>query len=1180
MRSENTYQIALISLGIAATALFGYFLYDELFPEYRIYQNDYVALENFRSTYTGEPSPIFKEGIKQLVLEREDRGPPVVDRCISCHVALEYTHFSPTKIAKDANGKVEMDSQGMPIQVPNEEYVWDRLDKEIEKLMDAKVLEQLASQGKQGEITKRTKEAEKYKALKTAYVDRHTYDVTKVLRMHPLMGKETRPFEFHPIEEYGCTSCHNGNGKGITTETAHGPVFDERYETEFMGHKPEFLEEDPANDPLFSKVFNSKPGHELLFQTTPLYVGGLIQAKCVQCHQVSSLDTPKEDEGTQQQVDLLTTNYRRGQQLFISQACYACHRIAGYSRGGVGPELTQEGKSYPWFVKESIVWPQADLKTSTMPNYHMDHLEVEDLMTYLLGQEGPSKALSATAYKAGLLQWEAGRKLPWEKPISPAQMDDLRFSMTVFATEGCAACHRLKGFESNVGFAIEKDNPKVDFESLYREKEWFSKLFPESIQGSALVTRLDANRDEIDKRIVNDVRTDSILENIEKEHPHMIEALYSNFKFAERAKNAHFRDLAAKEKDPVRQQEILAELKQWKQRVHRVLMLFIQEYGLGRMVGPRPNWSGIYRSDEWLMEHFHNPGGHVARSIMPVFPFDDTKFYALTHMLDALGIRNRDEVRTIWENRGFSPELAYNIHCAQCHGDYLQGNGPVSEWIYPIPKNLRNGEFLRNLTKERVIQSIAHGVQGTPMSPWGEVGQDKVMATGDIPVLKQEEIAKLADWLFSNLPGGNVKRNDSQVPKWKYMPEDVIEELKNEGNVLEPEKHAGLTKPLAAELSALPTGKGLYASLTVPVANSGNDVREYFDVVPNPIPGAEKEAYYIKKEFYTPENIESGKRFFELNCAVCHGKDADGSGMRAGSMIEAKPRMLTNLDWINTRDDLRLLRSIKYGVNGTSMTPWGDMTSSLQRLQLVMFIRSLSEGHEERNSLLNALYQAFDTADLAIERTRTAISPAFVKLNNELTPIQNERIAAYAKAEEGVSPSKEGLDSYQKELVLLEKISHQKAIDNLLLNLKAEIKREKDLYQKIGESLIIALGSDGSLETLIKALNLLDKSYQFKDGQLIIAFDPEKNKEIEGYGLALKREIEKKIQELDQRKVLLNGQFASAERAHQLTEVKAEILTLNNLKKQVERGFKQAAESRVKQEESYKQFKMLFSPML
>jgi len=56
MRGDR-YQVALIVLGTLATCLLGYFVYQELFPEYRIYQNDYIELEKFRSTYTGDPPP-------------------------------------------------------------------------------------------------------------------------------------------------------------------------------------------------------------------------------------------------------------------------------------------------------------------------------------------------------------------------------------------------------------------------------------------------------------------------------------------------------------------------------------------------------------------------------------------------------------------------------------------------------------------------------------------------------------------------------------------------------------------------------------------------------------------------------------------------------------------------------------------------------------------------------------------------------------------------------------------------------------------------------------------------------------------------------------------------------------------------------------------------------------------
>lgn len=344
MKREFSYQSFLIALGLIAALLLGLFFYRELFPEYKIYQNNYVALEAFRAKITGQPQAPFKEGVKQIVLERDDKGPPVIDRCTSCHVALQIEAYSPTRLVKQEDGSFKKED--------NPDYIWKKLKEEDPK---------------------------QYEALKTAYVGEAEYDVEKVLAMHPLIGKETRPFQFHSIDEYGCTSCHNGNGRGLTTDKAHGPVFDGQYEKEEVGFVPQFLESDPEHDPEFSKVFNHKPGHKLLFQTTPLFAGALMQAKCAQCH-----------EGQHETAEELK-NYERGQELFVSQGCYACHRIAGFARGGVGPELTRSGESYPWFVKESIVWPQADLKTSTMPNFRLDHEELEDLVTYLLGQTGRKK---------------------------------------------------------------------------------------------------------------------------------------------------------------------------------------------------------------------------------------------------------------------------------------------------------------------------------------------------------------------------------------------------------------------------------------------------------------------------------------------------------------------------------------------------------------------------------------------------------------------------------------------------------------------------------------------------------------------------------------------------------------------------------------------------------------------
>lgn len=1332
MRSEDIYQTLLITVGIVAVMMLGIFLYREIYPEYKIYQNAYVEMEKFRSTYTGEPPPEFKEGVKQIVILREDKGPETIDRCISCHVAVQFAHFSPTKIAYDINGNVIIGTDGRPVQVENEDYVWLKLDQKIAELTDKKVNQQLLEQGEQHKVKEREDEAARLNALRIAHVDGHDYDMTKVLAMHPLIGKETRPFEFHSLENYGCTSCHNGNGRGLVTDRAHGPVFDKFYEEEFEGPEPKFNESDLKNDPSFAHVFNHKPGPRLLFQTNPIFVGDLIQAKCVQCHQPTSselsstingmdaikirkskhadslktslvydlqalqalvtikqelqnqnlndviaalksesmnyqrapqdleysenqiryveeaLKTIREtnpeklkahllkkvdrdlmdlggsvanaeaiasqlprpfssvqlekfleehrqqgdakgaifakaaalnleeeivqhvnlaqfplknivaDEktvsGMETDIDVLTKTYQRGKELYISQACYACHRIEGFARGGVGPELTREGLSYPWFIKESIVWPQADLRTSTMPNMKLDHEELEALMTFLLAQRGESKANLGFKYQTMIKAWEEGRKLSWEEPLTPTQMHDVKVAMEIYATQGCASCHRLKGFESNVGFSIEKDK-ETSFDQLYQEHQWFQKLFPEDLLGSQIVATVEKYADEIDQRLNPDIRHKSILEEIERKHPQSLEALYANFKYAYRAKNHEYAELLKLEEDPDKQAEINHRLQQWKERLHRILMIYIQEYGLGRLIGPRLNWSGIFRSDEWLMEHFWNPTAHTPRSIMPVFPFDNTKFQALTHMLNVLGKKNRDSLHEVWTKRGFNPELAVEIYCSQCHGHFLQGNGPVAEWIYPIPKNLKNAIFLRNLTKERAFQSITHGVNGTPMPPWGEVGEDKKLEDRS-PILDHDQILEIVNWLYTDLPGEKMPNSKEDIMKWRYAPLDILEEIKKEGNSpqLKPSKkeESSLDGQHVQRSEFFPTGEGYYAVLTVePSPEKKRDVdvqiEDVFDIQPAPISGPEENFYYIKKKYYTEENLQEGQRLFIENCSICHGREADGSGLRAASMQDAKPRILTNLDWLSRRDDLRLLRSIKYGVPGTAMTPWGDFTNGWQRMQLVMYIRSLSHEHQSQIEVASALYRAFETALSTVENARRL---SYVELEETQKAYQQMRLSreqTMIQAKKQELNSQELIDSYQKELNLLGNLQSQMQRDQLYLDLLEVIKKEKGIYQNMGAHLAQAYGDSPLFTNFLQLIALNDKFTIVNDGNLLLVSpNEEKMKILISHMVEF---IDEKTDALKKQKKLIEGKISTPEEKNRIQDINHAMNENDKIKK-------------------------------
>lgn len=1311
MRGDRT-QILLIAAGLAATALFAVFFLRELFPEYKIYQNAYVELEQFRTSYTGQPAPAFRSGIKQIVLESKNKGPVTIDRCTSCHVALQFQHFSPTQIAYDINGNMILDEEGIPKKEPNPTYIWAKLDEKVADLTDPKTNDELIASGNQSKVSKRLAEAEELKGLKVAHVGEHEWDMAKVLQMHPLIGKETRPFEYHPIDEYGCTSCHSGNGRGLTTLKAHGPVFDGQYEEEEMGPVPQFLEKDEKNDPRFSKVFNAKPGHELLFQTTPILVGSLMEAKCVQCHQSSestlrgtaekrgetfskvreqtstlatsyskdldaltalfqlknsvlnlgvaktveqlkldaedlSLPAAKRQQLTQQaqlltlmvggedglrkendqpardvalkklderitealgskelatkleklvdpegaqvaeiinqfieehatksgatgpifqkaknlttkqayvdqleeatltnkteelprfttQVDRLTQNFHRGEELYINQACYACHRISGFARGGIGPELTEIGKFYPWYIKESIVWPQADLKTSTMPNYHLDHEELEDLVTFLLAQRGQPKKLSDTEYQRIVTAWEAGKKLPWELPVSPIQMHDTRYGLTVFATEGCAACHRLRGFDSNVGFAIEKQDPP--FSELYKEREWFKQTIPEMITGSDLVRAIETYAAEIDSKIVDGVREGGLIEEIEAKYPGNTQSFYSNFQYARRARNDALKD------DPEK-------LKEWQDRVHRVLMMYVQEYGYGRIIGPKPNWAGVYRSDEWLMEHFRKPSALVAKSIMPVFPFDDTKFYALTYMLDVIGAQNRDADKKIWNYRGFNPEIAYELYCANCHGNQRVGNGPVAEWIYPVPKNLRNADFMRNLTPARARQSLIHGVKGGPMPPWGEA---PAKATTDgIPVLTVDQIDILVDWLFSTLPGRTVIQKEEDVPKWQYGPEDILEEIKKEGSQLAPDP-----------LSMVETGSRYLASLDPQPMPS--DVEQVFDIVPNPDEGPNENLYYIKRKYYTQENLEAGRAYFELNCAVCHGRDGDGAGNRSGVMQDAKPRMLINLPWLETRDDLRLIRSIKYGVTGTSMQPWGDQTSSLQRMQMVMYIRSLSSEQTYRERLYGALYTIFEESRLAVENGRMHEYPEVEETRKQLQSIAQEQRRVSRQVKNGEASPSDAAQLYQKELELKQQLRRKENIDSIYQQLRNLVLQESKIYEELGLGIIALPDKDELFGVYMSYLQMLGQPVTFSNGKLKLNTpNTEKRKALlQSLEEALKKRINTTKSQLSQ----TQGKIATPQRKEEAKGLQAELDNLEKLRRNLISGSEEANRIRKRQQ--------------
>ncbi len=63
-------------------------------------------------------------------------------------------------------------------------------------------------------------------------------------------------------------------------------------------------------------------------------------------------------------------------------------------------------------------------------------------------------------------------------------------------------------------------------------------------------------------------------------------------------------------------------------------------------------------------------------------------------------------------------EAVFFEYCAGCHGRRADGRGLQALNLIPKPQNLRNAEFVRYLTDERMYSSISGGVRGTSMPPF------------------------------------------------------------------------------------------------------------------------------------------------------------------------------------------------------------------------------------------------------------------------------------------------------------------------------------------------------------------------------------------------------------------------------------------------------------------------------
>lgn len=247
-------------------------------------------------------------------------------------------------------------------------------------------------------------------------------DAPQPFRTHPKLDLFVGSDSPHPLEKFGCTVCHGGNGHSLTfKDTAHTPQNeDERkaWEKKYHWHPLE------------------KWGAKML----PL---NYAEASCVKCHK-GVVDIPQAEK------------LNEGRRLVRTLGCFGCHKIDGFEHlWKVGPNLEHVGSKLEkdWIVR----WlqnPKAFRPTTHMPR-----------IFHLSNTNSPEDREKSQAAIAGIAAYLLKESQPVELRKAPRK-GDAKEGEKLFKEIGCLGCHSVGNF------GVSTHGPNLSGMGSKTTREW------------------------------------------------------------------------------------------------------------------------------------------------------------------------------------------------------------------------------------------------------------------------------------------------------------------------------------------------------------------------------------------------------------------------------------------------------------------------------------------------------------------------------------------------------------------------------------------------------------------------------------------------------------------------------------------------------------------------------------
>jgi len=87
------------------------------------------------------------------------------------------------------------------------------------------------------------------------------------------------------------------------------------------------------------------------------------------------------------------------------------------------------------------------------------------------------------------------------------------------------------------------------------------------------------------------------------------------------------------------------------------------------------------------------------------------------------------------------------------------------------------------------------------------------------------------------------------------------------------------------------------------------------------LPAAYRDIPVPEQQLAAPGARQRGRQLFLEHCALCHGDQADGKGVRREGLSRA-PRDFTSMAWRQSTSPRHVYFAIREGVRGTPMPSW------------------------------------------------------------------------------------------------------------------------------------------------------------------------------------------------------------------------------------------------------------------